>query len=95
MGARPSCGASRLRGASLWDSLQATFMVWPKDRYQVFETIPGYTDQTPASYIAHGTMMQLSHINIDLEGWYGMNHQDRLHRVFHPRRKEGEEILSP
>jgi len=60
-----------------------------------FETIPGYTDQTPASYFAHGTMMHLSHINIDLEGWYGMNHQDRLHRMFHPRRKEGEEILSP
>jgi len=59
------------------------------------ETIPGYTDQTPASYFAHGTMMHLSHINIDLEGWYGMNHQDRLHRMFHPRRKEGEEILSP
>ena len=39
--------------------------------------------------------MHLSHINIDLEGWYGMNHQDRLHRMFHPRRKEGEEILSP
>jgi hypothetical protein len=60
-----------------------------------FETIPGYTDQTPASYFAHGTMMHLSHINIDLEGWYGMNHQDRLHRMFHPRRTEGEEILSP
>jgi len=60
-----------------------------------FETIPGYTDQTPASYFAHGTMMHLSHINIDLEGWYGMNHQDRLRRMFHPRRKEGEEILSP
>lgn len=60
-----------------------------------FETIPGYTDQTPESYFAHGTMMHLSHIEIDLEGWYGMNHQARLHRMFHPRRTEGEEILSP
>jgi hypothetical protein len=60
-----------------------------------FETIPGYTDQTPESYFAHGTMMHLSHIRIDLEEWYGMNHQDRLHRMFHPRRTEAEEVLSP
>lgn len=60
-----------------------------------FETIPGYTDQTPDSYFANGTMMHLSHIRIDLEGWYGMKHQDRLHRMFHPRRTETEEVLSP
>lgn len=60
-----------------------------------FETIPGYTDQTPQSYFAHGTMMHLSHIVLDLEGWYGLEHQGRLHRMFHPRRTEGEEVLSP
>lgn len=60
-----------------------------------FETIPGYTDQTPDSYFANGTMMHLSHIAIDLEGWYGLEHQGRLHRMFHPRRTETEEVLSP
>lgn len=60
-----------------------------------FETIPGYTDQQPDSYFAHGTMMHLSHIAIDVAGWYGLNHEGRLHRMFHPRRTEGEAILSP
>jgi len=60
-----------------------------------FETLPGYTDQTPESYFANGTMMHLSHIEIDLEGWYGMNHKSRLHHMFHPRRTEGEDVLSP
>ena len=60
-----------------------------------FETIRGYTDQTPDSYFAHGTMMHLSHIAIDLEGWYGLEHQGRLQRMFHARRTEGPEVLSP
>ncbi|HEX7360264.1 MAG TPA: hypothetical protein VF283_07215 [Bryobacteraceae bacterium] len=60
-----------------------------------FETIPGYTDQTPESYFAHGTMMHLSHIAIDLQGWYGLEHKGRLQRMFHPRRTETEEVLSP
>ncbi len=60
-----------------------------------FETIPGYTDQTPESYFAHGTIMHLSHIVIDLEGWYSLDHKDRLHRMFNPRRTEGPEHLSP
>ena len=60
-----------------------------------FETIPGYTDQTPDSYFANGTMMHLSHIEIDLEGWYGLDHPGRLQRMFHARRTEGEDILSP
>lgn len=34
-----------------------------------FETL-GYTDQTPDSYFAHGTIMHLSHIFEDLERWY-------------------------
>ena len=60
-----------------------------------FETIPGYTDQTPESYFANGTMMHLSHIAIDLEGWYGLEHKGRLQRMFHARRTEGPEVLSP
>lgn len=60
-----------------------------------FETIPGYTDQDPDSYFAHGTIMHLSHIAIDLQGWYSMPHKDRLHRMFDPRREEAPEVLSP
>jgi len=60
-----------------------------------FETIPGYTDQTPDSYFAHGTAMHLSHIAIDLEKWYAYGYRDRLHRMFHPRRTEEAEVLSP
>ncbi|HEX5433118.1 MAG TPA: hypothetical protein VFY05_02680 [Candidatus Angelobacter sp.] len=60
-----------------------------------FETIPGYTDQTPDSYFAHGTMMHLSHIALDLEGWYGLDAKDRLYRMFNPRRTEEPEVLSP
>ncbi len=60
-----------------------------------FETIPGYTDQTPDSYFIHGTIMHLSHIAIDLEGWYSLEHQGRLQRMFHARRTEGPEVLSP
>ncbi|MGH9507894.1 MAG: DUF7405 family protein, partial [Terriglobales bacterium] len=60
-----------------------------------FETLPGYTDQTPDSYFANGTMMHLSHIAIDVAGWYGLSHQARLHRMFDPRRSEAAEVLSP
>jgi hypothetical protein len=60
-----------------------------------FETLPGYTDQNPDSYFAHGTAMHLSHIGIDLDKWYQLGHQDRLHRMFNPRRTEPEEHLSP
>jgi hypothetical protein len=60
-----------------------------------FETLPGYTDQTPDSYFAHGTAMHLSHIAIDLQRWYGFSPQERLQRMFHPRRTEGAEVLSP
>ncbi|MFZ0661981.1 MAG: hypothetical protein WAM66_04755 [Acidobacteriaceae bacterium] len=60
-----------------------------------FETLPGYTDQTPESYFANGTIMHLSHIKIDLEGWYGLQQRGRLQRMFDPRRTEGEEVLSP
>jgi hypothetical protein len=60
-----------------------------------FETLPGYTDATPDSYFAHGTAMHLSHIAIDLERWYSFTPRQRLHRMFHPRRQETDEVLSP
>jgi hypothetical protein len=60
-----------------------------------FETIPGYTDQTPESYFANGAIMHLSHIAIDLGGWYSLDHKERLHRMFNSRRTEGPENLSP
>lgn len=60
-----------------------------------FETLPGYTDQTPESYFANGTMMHLSHIAIDLESWYKLDHKGRLHRMFDVRRKDAEEVLTP
>ncbi len=60
-----------------------------------FETLPGYTDVKPGDYFAGGTAMHLSHIGIELDRWYGLSHQDRLARVFHPRRTEGPEVLSP
>ncbi len=60
-----------------------------------FETLPGYTDATPDSYFAHGTAMHLSHIAIDLQRWYEFSPQERLHRMFHPRRTETEDVLSP
>jgi len=60
-----------------------------------FETLPGYTDATPDSYFANGTAMHLSHIAIDLQRWYEFSPQERLHRMFHPRRTEAQEVLSP
>lgn len=60
-----------------------------------FETVPGYTNVGVDDYFAGGTAMHLSHIAIDLEKWYAMGHRDRLHRMFHPRRTEGPEVLSP
>ena len=60
-----------------------------------FETVPGYTDLTPRSYFAGGTAMHLSHIAIKLDEWYAYGPGERLHRMFHPRRAEGPEVLSP
>jgi len=60
-----------------------------------FETIPGYTDATPSSYFAGGTAMHLSHILLDLEGWYKLDHRARLHRMFNPRRTDEPAVLSP
>jgi hypothetical protein len=60
-----------------------------------FETLPGYTDATPDSYFAHGTNMHLSRIGLDLEHWYRFSPKERLQRMFHPRRTETDEVLSP
>lgn len=60
-----------------------------------FETLPGYTDVTVDDYFAGGPHMHLSHIGIDLAQWYELNHTDRLHRVFDPRRTDGPDVLSP
>lgn len=60
-----------------------------------FETIPGYTDLIPDSYFAGGTAMHLSHIAVKLDEWYAYGPQQRLYRMFHPRRTEGPEVLSP
>jgi hypothetical protein len=60
-----------------------------------YETIPGWTDCKPGAYMAGGANMHLSHIGIELDRWYELGHTGRLHRMFHPRRSEGEEVLSP
>jgi hypothetical protein len=60
-----------------------------------FETLPGYTNATPESYFAGGTAMHLSHIALDLDGWYRFGYRDRLHRMFNPRRSDPEGNLSP
>jgi hypothetical protein len=50
-----------------------------------FETIPGFTDQTPTSYFAHGTAMHLSRTAIDIESWYARTPAERLQRMYHAR----------
>jgi hypothetical protein len=60
-----------------------------------YETVPGWTDCQPGDYMAGGANMHLSHIGIELDRWYELGHTDRLHRMFHPRRSEGEEVLTP
>lgn len=60
-----------------------------------FETVPGYTDLGVDDYFAGGTSMHLSHIAINLDQWYDLKAQGRLHRMFHPRRTESAEVLSP
>jgi hypothetical protein len=60
-----------------------------------FETLPGYTNVGVDDYFAGGTSMHLSHIGINLDEWYALPHQGRLHRMFHPRRTEAPEVLSP
>jgi hypothetical protein len=59
-----------------------------------FETLPGFTDQSPKSYFAGGAAMHLSHIALDLERWYRFTRKERLAHMFHPRRTDPDEVLS-
>jgi hypothetical protein len=46
------------------------------------ETLPGVTDQWPRGYFRHGTVMHLSHVDEDVELWYGVfGFPDRLWRA--------------
>jgi hypothetical protein len=46
------------------------------------ESLPGLTDQWPNGYFKNGTAMHLSHLYLDLAGWYGRSAQDRVHAAF-------------
>jgi hypothetical protein len=49
-----------------------------------FETLRGLTDQFPSGYFAHGCAMHLSHLDLELEAWYGKSYADRVARMFAP-----------
>jgi hypothetical protein len=46
------------------------------------EAIPNLTDQWPGGYFAHGTTMHLSHLFLDLAGWYALQAEARQGRAF-------------
>lgn len=46
------------------------------------ETIPGLTDQWPGGYFMHGTAMHLSHLYLDLAGWYNLKDKNRVNQAF-------------
>ena len=55
-----------------------------------FETIPGLTNQWPSGYFAAGCAMHLSHLDLDLDVWYGsFDPTGRLARMFSPRANGG------
>lgn len=55
------------------------------------ESIPGLTDQWPSGYFAHGTTMHLSHLFLDLQGWYNLKFKDRISEAFEPKFKTKKE----
>jgi hypothetical protein len=55
------------------------------------ESIPGLTDQWPNGYFAHGTTMHLSHLFLDLQGWYSLKFKDRISEAFEPKFKAKNE----
>ncbi len=55
------------------------------------ESIPGLTDQWPNGYFAHGTTMHLSHLFLDLQGWYSLKFKDRISEAFEPKFKAKKE----
>ena len=55
------------------------------DNIASFETLPGITNQMPGGYFAAGCAMHLSHLDLDLEGWYaGTDYGARVARMFSP-----------
>ncbi len=46
------------------------------------ETLPGLTDQWPGGYFMHGTAMHLSHLYLDLAGWYQLKDSNRVSQAF-------------
>jgi hypothetical protein len=55
------------------------------DNIVSFETLKGVTDQWPSGYFAHGCAMHLSHLNLDIQSWYGRSYAERVQRMFSPR----------
>jgi hypothetical protein len=49
-----------------------------------FESLRGVTDQWPAGYFRHGTVMHLSHLFEDLEDWYSGDFIFRVWATFRP-----------
>ena len=54
------------------------------DNIVSFETLRGLTDQFPSGYFARGCAMHLSHLNLDIQSWYGKSYADRVQRMFSP-----------
>jgi hypothetical protein len=54
------------------------------DNIVSFETLKGVTDQWPSGYFAHGCAMHLSHLNLDINSWYGRSYAERVQRMFRP-----------
>lgn len=54
------------------------------DNIPSFETLRGITDQFPSGYFAHGCAMHLSHLNLNLESWYGKSYADRVSYMHSP-----------
>jgi hypothetical protein len=46
------------------------------------ETLPGLTNQWPGGYFMHGTAMHLSHLYLDLAGWYQLKDSNRVNQAF-------------
>jgi hypothetical protein len=56
----------------------------PPDNLPSFETLRGVTDQYPSGYFARGTAMHLSHLNLELDAWYGKGYGERVRRMHAP-----------
>ena len=54
------------------------------DNIASFETLPGVTNQWPSGYFAAGCAMHVSHLTLDLDGWYQQDYSTRVGRMFSP-----------